>query len=382
MARHFSDEISLVSSISPDALMVVNRDRGIVMCNRSVARLFGYTVEETVGRTTDLLYSDRRVDKSRPREIYDALARDGFHVGVATGRRKDGSTFPLEIISAEVSGRDAAVLLLRDITERAEAERQRRILEDRVRQREKLESMGMMAAGVAHDFNNMLSVIIASSELGRIKADGMPPVLGLLDAIHQAAKQAADVCALMLAYAGKTQAKMQKADLSESVRRTVRLLRVSLGPHAKLSCHLASELPPVNADPTQLGQVTMNLILNARDAIGDKEGQILVQTSLRQCTAADLADSRSNVKLSPGPYVAMDVRDDGCGMDEATISRLFEPFFTTKENGRGLGLASVLGIVRAHGAAIQVDSQKGKGTHFTVLLPVGIEPQAAPPAAV
>jgi len=374
VSRRNAELEGIVSSISPDALTVVDETRRIIMCNHSIERLFGYTIPETVGQNTDLLYFDRRVDKSRPREIYEALERDGFHIGLATGRRKDGSTFPLKIISAEVRGRKAAVLLLRDITERKEAERQRSILGERIHRREKLESMGEMAAGVAHDFNNILSVILMNGDLALPEADAK--IRERIDAICQAASQGAEMCALMLACAGKTHTKKRKADLSEIVRQSVRLLKESVGERITVSTQLADGLPAINANSAQMTQVAMNLILNARDAIGGGTGQIRIQTSLRQCTAADLADNRSSAELAPGPYVALDVSDDGCGMDETTLGRLFEPFFTTKENGKGLGLASVLGIIGAHDAAIKVESEKGKGTVFTVLIPASGTPAA------
>ncbi|MGQ9660883.1 MAG: PAS domain S-box protein [Kiritimatiellia bacterium] len=160
---------SIISSISPDALLVVDCSRRIRVCNNSLVRMFGYTPGEILNRTTDLLYDDRRVDPvNRPREIYEALERDGYHIGTAVGRRKSGETFPLEIISAELSGREGAVLLLRDITERVRAAQEKERLEEQLRQREKLQSMGLMASGIAHDLNNFLTVVNGNTELARV----------------------------------------------------------------------------------------------------------------------------------------------------------------------------------------------------------------------
>jgi PAS domain S-box-containing protein len=207
----------IISSISPDALLVVTPDRKIVMCNASVERMFGYAGEEVLRGTTDTLYYDRRVRKDVPHEIYAALEEAGFHIGMATGKRKDGSAVPLEIITGELSDGSGAVVLLRDITERIRAEDERMQMRERMRERKNLESLGVLAGGIAHDFNNLLAGMLGNAELCRqYFPEGHEGREGIEEVIT-GAQRAADLCRGMLAYAGRGRLALVPLDLSETV---------------------------------------------------------------------------------------------------------------------------------------------------------------------
>jgi len=367
---------NVISCISPDTLMVVTPDRTIAVCNDSVKRVFGYEPEEVINRKTDLLYFDRRVNRSRPREIYDALEHDGFHVGTATGRRKNGETFPLEIIAGQLSGRGGAVLLLRDITDRARTAEERRKLEDRMRHRQKLESLGILAGGIAHHFNNLLMVVLGNAEIATEDIPPDSPARESMAGIVTAAKHAAQLCNQLLAYSGKAKFLIQPLSLSRVVRTMGKLLAVPISKKVVLKYKLDPELPSIEADPVQVHQVIMNLITNASEAIGDNEGTISITTGVTTCDDRFLQSCYIDEQLPSGEYVFLEVRDTGCGMDEQTRAKIFDPFFTTKVNGRGLGLASVLGVMRGHRGTLLVEGDSGKGTTFTVLFPQSAEPVA------
>ena len=361
---------NIVSSISPDTLLVVSPDRGISMCNTSVKRTFGYSPEEVLGKQTDLLYCDRRRNsETQPREVYEALQRDGFHVGSATGVSKGGKRFPLEIIAGDLSGRSGAVLLLRDVTERREAEKKRLELETRIRQRQKLESLGILAGGIAHDFNNLLTVIMGNTELAGMHAAADLTIQKYVEQITAASRQASGLCNQMLAYSGKGRFVIRTLDLSQVVQDTVKVLEISVANRATLNLKLGETVPHIDGDEVQIQQVIMNLVINAADASENGDGTISIATGVRECDEGYLAGCAIEEQLAAGKYVYLDVADTGCGMDEETKSRIFDPFFTTKKAGRGLGLASVLGIIRGHRGALRVDSTPGDGTLFSVLFP-------------
>jgi two-component system cell cycle sensor histidine kinase/response regulator CckA len=251
---------------------------------------------------------------------------------------------------------------LREIIERTERERQR--LEQQLRHVQKLESLGVMAGGIAHDFNNVLAVVLALRSL----SPGHP-ARPLVDEILKAAQRAAELTRQMLAYSGKGHFVLQRIDLSSLVRGMHHMLRVSVSKKACLEEDLAQDLPPVLADATQLRQVLMNLLVNASEALEERAGTIRLSTSAQ---FFDGTGPRSHLVPEPlpgGRYAALTVCDTGCGMDPVILGRLFDPFFSTKFTGRGLGLAAVLGIVRGHHGAIQVESHSGQGTTFRVLLP-------------
>jgi len=256
-----------------------------------------------------------------------------------------------------------------DSTGRRNSEDQRLAFERRMQQTQKLESLGVLAGGIAHDFNNLLMVIIGNADLALSRSSAESPVREFIRNIDVAAQRASDLANQMLAYSGRGRFLIERINLSRLVEEMGHLLASVISKRAEVRYRLASDLPPVQADATQLRQVVMNLITNASDAIGDEEGVITVATGLVETGAAGAAAHSSGPPLPPGSYVFLAVTDTGKGMDQATQALIFDPFYTTKQTGRGLGLASVLGIVRGHQGEIRVSSTPGQGTSFTVLLP-------------
>ncbi len=256
-----------------------------------------------------------------------------------------------------------------DITDRKCAEEERLRLERQVQQAQKLESLGVLAGGIAHDFNNILTAVLGHADIG---LSGLPegsPAHDSLLQVSGAARRAADLCHQMLAYAGKASFSTVRVNLRELVEEMSHLLQASISKKASLSLHLDAALPTIRADPSQIRQIVMNLIINASESMGDRGGSITVSAVPVHCGADQLRGTPFGDTLAPGRYIELTVEDTGCGMDEATRERIFEPFFTTKFAGRGLGLAAVLGIVRAHNGALAVRSELGKGTVFRILLP-------------
>ncbi len=271
------------------------------------------------------------------------------------------------------------VTLFHDITDGKRAEEERRQLEARIQHGQKMESLGVLAGGVAHDFNNLLVGVLANAGLAKRHLPGGSPAVGPLIQIERAAQRAGDLTEQMLAYSGKGQFQVTGVDLSSLVREMSELLQTVLSPKAVLGMELPEGLPRIRADATQLRQVVMNLLTNASDALGEDAGEIHLRTGLMDVDEDYLAGTWAGDERSPGPYVWVEVRDTGCGMDAETRRRMFDPFFSTKFTGRGLGLAAVLGIVRGHEGALRVESSPGEGTTFRVLFPRGED--AARPAA-
>lgn len=261
-------------------------------------------------------------------------------------------------------GGDLAVLgTAVDITERKRVEEERQSLEAQVQHAQKLESLGVLAGGIAHDFNNLLTGILGSASLAIMKVPEGSPATEQLQRILTAAEKAADLTNQMLAYAGKGHFVMGPLDMNELVQEVIPLVRTSISKKTTLRQSFAENLPCIEADKTQMQQVVMNLITNASEALDGKEGEVLLRTGAVEVRG----DSDSPEK--PTARVFIEVSDTGSGMDVDTKSKIFDPFFTTKFTGRGLGLAAVQGIVRAHHGTIRVESQPSRGTTFTVLLP-------------
>jgi PAS domain S-box-containing protein len=252
-------------------------------------------------------------------------------------------------------------------------------LEDQIKQTAKLESLGVLAGGVAHDFNNLLVGILGNASLVQEllpEGDLMRP---MLDDVVKAGERAADLTQQLLAYSGKGRFVVEAVNLSEMVRENQALLRTSMSGNVRLRLDLPEDLPSIQADSAQMQQIVMNLMINAAEAIGTLPGEVRVGIRKLEI-AGEQENSRYRAfQLAPGTYVELSVEDNGCGMSPETLRKIFDPFFTTKFTGRGLGLAAVQGIVRAHNGAITVNSSPGKGTSFHAVFPALTEGQAARP---
>ena len=209
---------------------------------------------------------------------------------------------------------------------------------------QKLESLGVLAGGVAHDFNNLLTGILGNSSLALDNVGPNNPNRSLLEEVMRAAERAADLTRQLLAYAGKGRFVMRTLDLSDLVREIGGLVQTSLPKQAQLRLQLSGDLPGIDADPGQLQQIVMNLVINGAEAIGPEGGSVLVRTSVQEVDAHYISTmSSAGELLKPGRYITLEVHDTGSGMDDATLAKIFDPFFTTKFAGRGLGLSAVLG---------------------------------------
>ncbi|HEY6463089.1 MAG TPA: ATP-binding protein [Polyangiaceae bacterium] len=246
-------------------------------------------------------------------------------------------------------------------------------LREKMQQVQKLESLGVLAGGVAHDFNNMLAIVLASVSAACARLDPGSPARPLLDAAIDGARRAAELTRQLLTYAGSTRATTRPIDLSAHVHGIAHLLSTALPARVTLDMALAADLGSLEADPAQIQQIVMNLVINAGEAIGARPGTVVVTTGKESLDAGGAASLLGADDVAPGDHAFIEVRDDGPGMDSVTLARIFDPFFSTKAAGpsaRGLGLAAVMGIVRAHGGGLRVRSAPGAGTTFRVLLPL------------
>ncbi len=265
--------------------------------------------------------------------------------------------------------RGQIAIILVDITDRVESEKQRRSMEEQMRQAQKLESLGVLAGGIAHDFNNLLMGILGNVDLALDDLSPASPARRSLDSIETAAKRAADLCRQMLAYSGKGRFVLEKISINELVDEMSHLLEVSISKKVALRLELAEDLALIEADATQIRQIIMNLITNASESMNDESGVISISTGTMECDEAYLASDYIGETPPAGKYCFFEVSDTGCGMDKSTLDKIFDPFFTTKFTGRGLGMSAVLGIVRGHNGSLRVYSEPGKGTTFKVLFP-------------
>ena len=259
--------------------------------------------------------------------------------------------------------------VLAETIARKQAEEESKIMEEKLRHTQKLESLGVLAGGIAHDFNNILTSILGNTDLALDDLSPASLARDYIEEIQKGAKRAAELSHQMLAYSGKGKFVIENIDMNEIIKEMVHMLEVSISKKHSIKYDLAENLPSIEADINQIRQVIMNLILNASEAIGDNSGVISITTEAGECDKDCFKKMYLDDELPKGLYNFIQVADTGVGMDEETIKKIFDPFFTTKFTGRGLGMSAVLGIVRGHKGAINVESKPGKGTIFTVLLP-------------
>jgi PAS domain S-box-containing protein len=356
--------------------IVCANSEAIYEANDAFLEMMGVTREE-FARTglplrglTPPEYSFR--DEEAQREM---LGKGSFRPFEKEYLRRDGSRVPILMGGSLLQESPVqCICFILDLTERKQLER-------RVLEAQKLESLGVLAGGVAHDFNNLLVGVMGNASLAKEMLEEPHPASELLESVLTASEHAALLTKQMLAYSGKGRFVLEPVVLSELVEEITPIVQPSISKKVSVRSELASGLPAVEADRSQMQQILTNLLLNASEAIGETAGAITVRTSSRTIVRTETAQTG---ELTPGNYVCLEVEDTGCGMDEPTRRRIFDPFFSTKFTGRGLGLAAVAGIVRGHQGAIRVNSVPGRGSRFTVFLPAVSRPERpveAPEAA-
>jgi PAS domain S-box-containing protein len=352
---------------APDAGIICRQDRTIALVNDQAAKLFGYKADQLRNLGIELLIPGwLRSSAVSPTDRSPSSTPSGsWRMGLGAdlvGMRKDGVEIPIELSVSplEAGGERFIVSFIRNITERKK-------LEERVRQAQKLEAVGRLAGGVAHDFNNMLTAIIGYSDLMVGSLPAGDPLRDGLEQIKKAGDRAAALTQQLLAFSRKQMLQPTVVDLNALIHETHKMLRRLIPEDIEFALQLDPCVRPVRADVAQTQQVLINLALNARDAM-PQGGRLSIETG-----NTDLTESyaRKHSDVRPGPYAVLTVTDTGCGMDEATQARVFEPFFTTKVQGKGtgLGLATVYGIVKQSGGHIELVSQHGRGSLFRVYLP-------------
>ncbi len=350
---------------SPLPMWVFDRDTlAFLAVNAATVRQYGYSREEFARMTV----ADIRPVGDVP-ALREAVAGPPADNRIVRHRRRDGSLLTVEIQSHDVSfeGRSARLALGHDITARLQAEEALKRSEERLHQAQKLDAIGSLAGGIAHDFNNMLTVILSYAKLIVYGLKPGDPILDDVEEIRRAGERATEMTRQLLAFSRKQMLQPRIVDLNRVIGGMEKMLYRLLGADIDLSLLTAPKLAKVFADPSQVEQIIMNLVVNARDA-SPNGGKVTIETMDVVLDAAYAADHHG---VTPGPHVLLAVTDTGTGMDKETQARIFEPFFTTKEQGKGtgLGLSTVFGIVKQSGGHVWVYSEVGRGSTFKVYLP-------------
>jgi PAS domain S-box-containing protein len=355
--------LAAIVDSSEDAIVGKDLDGVITSWNKSAQHIYGYTAEEVVGKNISILTPGDRPDEipSILRKIKDGeriehyetvrVRKDGRHLQVSV------SISPVHDSNGKVIGASA---ITRDITGQKHAE-------DQLRQAQKMEAVGRLAGGVAHDFNNILGIITACTELLRSRNKHSEEAAELVDNISTAALRGATLTRQLLGFSRKRNAQPVVFDLNERLREVNKLVRPLMGDDVEVVIRDKSPSALVEADPIQFDQIVLNLAVNARDAM-PRGGKLILETSSVQFDSEFVT---RHPQVTVGKFIQLTVSDTGIGMDEAVVSRIFEPFFTTKDAGKGtgIGLATVYGIVRQSGGYVWVYSEPGRGTTFKIFLP-------------
>ena len=354
-----------MADAAPVLIWTANSDRQLDYVNKPWLDFTGRTLDQETGQGWfDEVHPE---DLARWRQVYDRSFDERTHFSAEYRlRRRDGQYrwfldkgVPRFDLDGRFAGYIGGCVDVHD----------RRQNEEKLVQSAKLESLGVLAGGIAHDFNNILVGILGNASLLEDYVVAGAEGREILERVIESSERAAQLIHQMLAYSGRGQFVVEAIDLSRHVRQIVALVHASIPKNIVFELHLQAGLPMILADATQMQQLTMNLVINAAEAMSPQGGAVVVSTEARTIDQQIASRNMAGENVPSGDYVVLTVEDKGSGMDEATLARIFDPFFTTKFTGRGLGLAAVLGIVRGQKGAITVDTEVGSGSTFQVLFP-------------
>ena len=354
---------------SNDAIFLVQIPSGMLMdVNESACSQLGYKKEDLLNRPMGNITDDGRIETFLGNGKILQGERQTLNIIM---KKSNGHDLPVEMTVRIVNFNNIvyAVIVARDITERIKAEEEKKKLQKQVLHAQKLESLGILAGGIAHDFNNILTGILGHIELALMDMSIEPTLRNRLEQIRISSIKASELTRQMLSYAGLGKFSIQPANLSSLAEDTGKLMELSIPENHILKYNFQENLPLFYCDISQLCQIIMNLIINASEAIGEKDGIITINTGTIKCDTAYLAESYLHENLPEGLYIYIEVTDTGCGIPKDNQDKIFDPFFTTKFTGRGLGLAAVLGIIRYHRGTIKLISEPQRGTTIRLLFP-------------
>ena len=383
LSRH--NELILESAA--EGICGVDRAGRITFMNPAARRLFSVEREDPIGRRLHEIFDRAGIQVGACAEgecvICGVLEHGAWRrerEGALT--RADGSVAQAEFTSTPILNDGqlgGAVVVIRDVTDRRRAEQERRALEARMQDAQRLESLGLLAGGVAHDFNNILVGIIGNADLATELSAPDDAVRDRLRKIGRAAERAKKIVRQMLAYAGRAGQEMEPVDINELLEEVADLVATAAVPKSvTLRVQCAADVPLVQADSGQITQVLTNLLMNAVEAITAPPGVVTVSTRMQRFEREELRRAYSENGVDPGEFVCVTVRDTGCGIAPGALPRIFEPFYSSKAPGRGLGLAAIRGIARAHRGAVRVESRLDEGSCFEFILPVAARLAARP----
>lgn len=364
-----------------DAVIVIDDDQRVTYLNAAAERQYGVIASKVLGCRLTALYEFRWLHPEDETAATTALRETGCWRGENVHVKRSGEAIYVESSVSRLhagNGTHSGLLaVIRDITERKAAEQARAFLEAQLRESQKMEEIGILAAGIAHDLNNILSTILGNVELARQDATANWQALVSLDEIQKAGHRARDLVQQILSYSRRQPTSRRVMPLPSVVEESARLLRAALTGRTRIECYCAADTPSILADPIQVQQVLLNLGTNAAHAMEGRPGSIDIRV---EGITLDETSARFDLNLRPGRYARVVVSDTGHGMDAATLRRIFEPFFTTKAAGKGtgLGLSVVHGIMQAHDGVIVTHSELGKGSRFELYFPRAHEVGAPP----
>ncbi|MGA6926493.1 MAG: response regulator, partial [Desulfosarcina sp.] len=348
----------------------------------SVESAQGFTPDEIMGLSIDRYLSPESFQKAVT-VLGEAMERvaageiDPKHHSVTLeldGYRKDRTVMPIEVTAGfllDENDRPRAVLgISRDLSERKNADRERTEIERRLQRANKMESLGTMAGSIAHNFNNLLMVVLGNLELAKETLPEESATTRNIQRAVNASQRAADLSGMMLTYVGQLKKESVPVDLSHMVKTALKNMDESTMASVTMDLDLADPMPLVIADAAQMRQMISGFVTNAIEALGREKGRVRISTGSMRCDAAYLSTTYLKEEMPPGIYAYVEVADTGCGMDAETMGKVFDPFFSTKFTGRGLGMAAVMGIIRSHKGVIKVNSRKNHGSVFTALFPI------------
>jgi len=350
---------------APDLYLSVGRHHQIVGCNTTGAAMIGRPKDQILGRPFEECFVESR--RLAIRELVDRMFTEGRGLRdveeqmLRSGDQPFYVTLNSSLVFDEQGATITARIVARDISERKR-------MEAALIHAQKIDSIGNLAGGIAHDFNNILAAVLGSASIMRRRLTDKSPLYKYVEIIESSSRRGSSLTRQLLTFARKTETIVRSVDINSLIEETLHLFQRSVTKEIEVVTHLASEAVTVNGDDGQIQQALLNIFLNARDAMPNG-GTLAIDTSV---TVADAHTTSQFSSIKPGPFVVIRIRDTGHGIERTIQNRVFEPFFTTKDSGTGLGLSVVYGVVQSHGGFINLESEVGRGTTFSVYLPRAI----------